>query len=256
MTRRELRERVKPQKSHTKHFKRRMISKLLSGAAMAGAALMIVATSVPANAFFSAEVAMSFAKSSPVVEELQSSHSHAMPLDVATPAVSRDGYTATSLKEQIFLVYGNRSYLYTPNPNGTIRWPFPIAVPIGSGFGYRSAPCSGCSSDHKGLDLNAGNGAPIGAIADGVVISAISDSWGYGQHVIVEHAINGQRVQSLYAHMQAGSIRVSEGDQLKAGDVVGLLGSTGASTGPHLHLEIHVNGVPVDPFAWLQANQD
>ena len=77
---------------------------------------------------------------------------------------------------------------------------------------------------------------------------------GTGNHVVVDHAINGQRVQSVYAHMRYGSIRVAEGQQMKVGDILGLVGNTGESTGPHLHLEIHLDGVPVDPFAWLKAN--
>ncbi len=246
--------RIKPHASHKKPFKRRMLSKLLSVSAMAGAALMIVSTSVPANAFFPTEASMPLTAtaSAPVAKEAQSVVS--APLAAEASMVVRDGYTASSLREQIFLRYGNRNYVYTPNPNGTIRWPFPVAVPISDGFGYRASPCRGCSSDHQGLDMTAGNGAPISVIADGVVVGVNNEDWSYGQHVIVDHVINGARIQSWYAHMTTGSIRVQVGQVLKVGDVIGLVGSTGASTGSHLHLEIHVNGVAVDPFAWLQAN--
>lgn len=240
--------------SPEKPFKRRMVAKFLSAGAITGAGLMIVSTSVPANAFFSGEASTPLVKSAPVAERVQAVEP--VPLAAALPAVSRDGYTATSLREQILLRYGNRRYLYSPNPNGTIRWPFPFAVPISDDFGYRVPPCSGCSSNHKGLDMVAGDGAPISAIADGVVVGVNNNDWSFGQHVIVEHVINGQRIESWYAHMQEGSIRVQLGDQLKVGDQIGLVGSTGASTGSHLHLEIHVNGVPVDPFAWLQENAD
>ena len=246
--------RVKPHASHKKPFKRRMLSKLISVSAMAGAALMIVSTSVPANAFFPTEASMPLTVTAtvPTTKEAQSVVS--APVAAEASMVVRDGYTASSLREQIFLRYGNRNYAYTPNPNGTIRWPFPVAVPISDGFGYRVSPCRGCSSDHQGLDMTAGNGAPIGVIADGVVVGVNSEDWSYGQHVIVEHMINGARIQSWYAHMTTGSIRVQLGQVLKVGDEIGLVGSTGASTGSHLHLEIHVNGVAVDPFAWLLAN--
>lgn len=102
--------------------------------------------------------------------------------------------------------------------------------------------------------MTEGNGAAISAIADGVVVGVNSEGWSYGQHVIVEHVINGQSIQSWYAHMAMGSIRVEVGDFLKVGDQIGQAGSTGASTGPHLHLGTYVKGVAIDPFAWLLAH--
>ena len=90
---------------------------------------------------------------------------------------------------------------------------------------------------------------------DGSDLIGINDlDWSFGQHVLVDHVINGVHIQSLYAHMETGSIRVTMGQVLKVGDEVGQVGSTGQSTGAHLHFEIHVNGQPVDPFAWLLAN--
>lgn len=79
----------------------------------------------------------------------------------------------------------------------------------------------------------------------------------YGSYVVIEHVINQQNVASLYAHMQRGSIRVKVGDHVNVAQVIGLVGSTGMSTGPHLHFEIHpggVNGEPIDPLVWLRAN--
>ena len=104
-----------------------------------------------------------------------------------------------------------------------------------------------------GTDFLGGNGNPIYAIADGVV-SISAASGGYGTHVYIDHVVNGQQLRSLYAHMQAGSTPLSAGQQVKAGDFVGLVGSTGNVTGPHLHFELTVNGTNVDPDAWLQAN--
>nr|WP_232842335.1 M23 family metallopeptidase [Terrimesophilobacter mesophilus] len=169
-------------------------------------------------------------------------------------SVTRDGYTTTSFREEIFLRYGNRNFFYTNDPNGTIQWPFAIAVPISDGYGPRVAPCPGCSTFHHGVDFIPGLGAHIQAIADGVVVGVDSGDWSYGEHVIIAHVINGVHVESLYAHMEVGSIKVKVGQEVKVGDELGLVGSTGESTGPHLHLEIHINGVPVDPFAWLKAN--
>nr|BFF13157.1 hypothetical protein GCM10025699_44600 [Microbacterium flavescens] len=66
--------------------------------------------------------------------------------------------------------------------------------------------------------------------------------------------INGQKVTSTYSHMQTGSVTVAVGDTVTVGQIVGAVGSTGNSTGAHLHFEIHLNGVPVDPYPWLTAN--
>ncbi|MCU1514980.1 MAG: family peptidase, partial [Microbacteriaceae bacterium] len=113
--------------------------------------------------------------------------------------------------------------------------------------------CSGCSSYHEGVDFTPGAGSPIGAISAGVV-SLVDTTGALGWHVVVDHVINGQNIQSVYGHMLAGSIRVTVGQQVKVTDELGQVGSTGESTGAHLHLEVHVNGTPVDPFAWLKAN--
>jgi murein DD-endopeptidase MepM/ murein hydrolase activator NlpD len=134
-----------------------------------------------------------------------------------------------------------------------VRWPFASPSPISSGFGPRKAPCNGCSSDHKGLDFNPGNGTQIQAIAGGVVRSAVSSDSGLGVHVVIEHEIDGAEVTSTYAHMQFGSLAVSKGQVVAAGDPVGRVGNTGASTGAHLHLEIAVGGKQIDPYAWLKA---
>lgn len=216
---------------------------------MVGVGLMMVATTVPANAFYSADNEVSSAKAP---AELQSQLISAAPSVELT--VTRDGYTVTSLREQLFLKYGNRSFLYKNNPNGTIQWPFPIAVPISDGYGWRLDPCSICVPFHKGVDFTPGVGSMIQAIADGVVTQVGEAHWGLGNHVIIDHVINGKHIQSLYAHMQDGTIRVTVGQTVKVGDAVGQVGSTGESTGPHLHFEIHVNGEPVDPFEWLKAN--
>ncbi len=174
---------------------------------------------------------------------------------VTTTSAARDEYTVTSWAEMLRLQYGTRNYAYElGDPNGPIRWPFPYAVPISSGFGERAAPCRGCSSMHMGVDFTPGVGTPIYAIADGVVTTSLADQWGFGTHVIITHSINGQTVTSTYAHMQAGSTALVNGQQVKVGDFIGTVGMTGTATGNHLHFEISVAGTTVDPFAWLQAN--
>lgn len=237
--------------------KRRILSQLATVGAMAGVCLILVATTVPANAFFRPVVAPSSvepleagatAKSADRTQELEVAA-------VPAPTVTRDGYTVISQQQQTAAKYGNQLLLYTNNPSGTIQWPFPTGVPITSGFGGRKvAGCGFCSTNHLGVDFTPGAGTPIQSIADGTVSLVELSSSGLGNHVMVDHVVNGQKVQSVYAHMQYGSIKVAEGQRITVGQQIGSVGSTGASTGAHLHLEVHLDGTPVDPFAWLKAN--
>ncbi len=242
-------------------------SKVTAIGALFGVAALIVSTSLPAAALYRADSASALARYSSALPESAPAQSFAAGTE-ATLAVStiagRDGYTVTlppppapvrQAKLASFTPRG--SFLYTPNPNGTVQWPFTRYVPIASGFGARDAPCGGCSSFHDGLDFLPGAGAPIGAIAPGVVTIVGQDSGGYaayGTRVVIEHVINGQKVESLYAHMIAGSPTVAVGDTVTVGQTLGLVGSTGASTGAHLHLGISLGGAFVDPYAWLIAN--
>ena len=225
-------------------------SKLFSMGAMLFAAALMVGMSVPANAFITADTSEASVQTASVSLAKQS-------LEVSAEAVDavevRDAFSVTSYAEQLKAKYGSRSYDYNVT-GGAIRWPFPYAVPISSGFGDRVAPCRSCSSNHAGLDFNPGEGAPIYAIADGVVSFTEVSNYGFGNHVFLTHTINGQKVESVYAHMQMNSIVVTTGQVVKAGDMLGLVGSTGQSTGAHLHFEIRLSGVAVDPFAWLKAN--
>ncbi|HAM27647.1 MAG TPA: hypothetical protein DCP11_13375 [Microbacteriaceae bacterium] len=219
---------------------------------MLGAGALLVATSLPAMALQGGSPADAVA-TSVVAQQPVRAQSLAVDSKVLVQSPTRDAYTVVSLAQKIRVSYTHGSFDYTNDPNGTIQWPFPVAVPISSGFGPRVAPCSGCSSFHEGIDFTPGSGVGIGAIADGVV-SLVSSSGAYGNHVIIDHVINGQKVQSLYAHMQTGSVVVTVGQAVKVTQVIGKVGSTGESTGAHLHLEIHLDGTPVDPFAWLKAN--
>ena len=237
--------------------KRRILSQLVTVGAMAGVGLILVATTVPANAFSRPDAEVASVEAAVMASESSSSEQTQALTVEAVPAstVTRDGYTVISQKQQVAAKYGNQLLLYTNNPNGTIQWPFPTGVPITSGFGGRKvAGCGFCSTNHLGVDFTPGAGTPIQAIADGTVSLVEVSGSGLGNHVIVDHVVNGQKVQSVYAHMQYGSIKVAEGQQVTVGEVLGAVGSTGASTGAHLHLEVHLDGTPVDPFAWLKAN--
>lgn len=117
-----------------------------------------------------------------------------------------------------------------------------------SGFGIRRAPMGGKIKMHEGLDIANHPGTPIRATADGV-ISFASAKAGYGQTVIIDH---GYGLETWYAHTQR--ILVRSNQRIKRGEAIALLGSTGRSTGPHLHYEVRVNGTPVDPLSYIIEN--
>lgn len=113
---------------------------------------------------------------------------------------------------------------------------------IASGFGYRIDPIYKTMKFHSGLDFTAPSGTPIYATGDGTVEEASLSDVGYGNHVVVNH---GYGYKSLYGHMIR--MKVKRGQSVKRGDVLGWVGSTGKSTGPHCHYEVMKNGTKVDP---------
>jgi murein DD-endopeptidase MepM/ murein hydrolase activator NlpD len=128
---------------------------------------------------------------------------------------------------------------------GRMGWPSG-ATTLTSYFGYRVHPIFGTRKLHSGVDIGAPAGTPIYAAADGIVVTA---GWtgGYGKAVIIDH---GNGIATLYGHSSA--LYVSPGQPVKRGQLIAATGSTGFSTGPHLHFEVRVNGTPVDPLAYLQ----
>ncbi len=119
---------------------------------------------------------------------------------------------------------------------------------ISSRFGSRVHPVWRCRSFHSGLDIANAEGTPVCAVGGGVVVFAGGGRRysGYGNVVVIEHS---PRVRTMVAHL--GAVFVAEGDRVRRGDVVGTIGSTGISTGPHVHYEIIVEGIHVDPEAWI-----
>src|SRR6476620_8181988 len=113
---------------------------------------------------------------------------------------------------------------------------------IASGFGYRIDPIYKTPKLHAGLDFSAPQGTPIYATANGTVKLATYSDAGYGNHVIIDH---GYGYETLYGHMVRVKARV--GQRVERGVVIGWVGSTGKSTGPHCHYEVHINGQEVDP---------
>ena len=125
-----------------------------------------------------------------------------------------------------------------------------------SGFGTRVHPVTGVRKLHTGVDLAAPSGTPILAVAGGRVVFA-GPAAGYGNLILIEHTVNGQRVSSGYAHMFADGIHVAVGDTVTAGQHIADVGAAGDATGPHLHFEIRPGGAtfaPVDPERWLASH--
>ena len=126
---------------------------------------------------------------------------------------------------------------------GSLIWP--VSGPVTSPFGWRIHPILGYKKFHTGIDIGVGYGTPIHAADSGTVIYA---TWmgGYGNVIIIDH---GDGLSTLYAHQS--SLAVGTGARVTRGQMIGYVGSTGFSTGPHLHFEVRVNGNPVDPMGYL-----
>jgi murein DD-endopeptidase MepM/ murein hydrolase activator NlpD len=163
----------------------------------------------------------------------------------AEDQLQRDSQNITLLIQQRI------SYLpRATRPEGTIiygtgRLSYPSRAPMTSSFGWRMHPILGYRRFHSGTDFGAGIGSPIRAANAGRVIFA-GRQGGYGNTVIIDH---GGGITTLYGH--ASELYVKEGDQVEKGQAIGAVGSTGLSTGPHLHFEVRLNGEPQDPMNYL-----
>jgi murein DD-endopeptidase MepM/ murein hydrolase activator NlpD len=178
-------------------------------------------------------------------QHLSSARSHQQHALAATKADEREfigeadalSKVSAELGAQIQAAQRSSGYSAPASSSGALAWP--LSGPVTSPFGMRWGRM------HEGIDIAASEGTPIHAAAAGRVIYC---GWeeGYGNLVVLD---NGNGVATAYAHQS--SIAVSCGQDVAQGDVVGYVGSTGHSTGPHLHFEVRVNGVAVDPFGYL-----
>lgn len=111
------------------------------------------------------------------------------------------------------------------------------------------------SAGHQGVDFLPGLGTPVLAVADGVVVQIGEPSGALGVHVVIQHTIDGETVFSTYSHMGLGTMHLALGQTVARGDLVGNVGSTGESTGPHLHFQIlDAGGTPINPLPWLEQH--
>ncbi len=160
-------------------------------------------------------------------------------LEAAESQLTQDSQNISTLIQQKVGIQSGITF------RGTGQFLFPAAGEITSGFGWRIHPILGYERFHAGIDFGSDYGSAIYAAEAGVVVFA---GWygGYGNAIILDH---GGGLTTLYAH--SSELYVSEGQTVQRGQVVAVVGSSGLSTGPHLHFEVRANGEPVDPAAYL-----
>jgi murein DD-endopeptidase MepM/ murein hydrolase activator NlpD len=123
---------------------------------------------------------------------------------------------------------------------------WPVEGRIMDGYARRTDPFSGEGAFHKGVDITAPTGTTVRTTADGIVVQAEMVAGGYGRLIIIDH---GGGVQTYYAHLS--KILVHAGQEVHRTDVIGLVGTSGRTTAPHLHYEVHMGGAPVNPGKYL-----
>jgi|LSQX01.3.fsa_nt_gb murein DD-endopeptidase MepM/ murein hydrolase activator NlpD len=151
--------------------------------------------------------------------------------------------TSKRLEQEIKNLQSRSGRKYT---GSSMVWPTPSCHNITSSFGYRKHPVTGQNRMHTGVDIGASSGASVVAANDGVVLMS---GWngGYGNCIIIDH---GGGIATLYAHNS--SLLVKQGDEVTKEQVIAKVGSTGLSTGPHLHFEIRESGTPIDPMKYFR----
>lgn len=239
---------TQPQIVAPKSRKRRG-AQIFSMVAMAFVAGLAIATSVPANALLSPEqvalqaelartstLAIGDGQSVEGTGENVNAGRDGVSVSAAQAAPTAGAYAPKKLNVNVPL-----------STNG-MRWPVD-EVKISSPFGARSL--WGTYNFHTGLDFDPAYGSPIYSIADGIVSLVEDPGPTCGVAVFIEHNVDGTKFTSVYCHMVIGSPTVTAGETVKKGDLIGNIGLTGVTTGPHLHLEIRVADSPVDPYSFL-----
>ncbi|MBD2843063.1 M23 family metallopeptidase [Erythrobacter rubeus] len=173
--------------------------------------------------------------------------------DVTQPIEEAQAESLTTGDQRFRQLFASWTSLDNAGPGGPAEQPvvaIPSRMPLAgakmtSGYGMRNHPVLRKRARHKGIDLAAPTGTPIYATADGIIERA---DWfsSYGLYIAIDH---GGDLETRYAHMS--KLAVAAGDSVRKGDVIGYVGSTGRSTGPHLHYEVRVDGVAVNPIPYM-----
>lgn len=170
-----------------------------------------------------------------------------------TPSMYNDDYeTNNNRNTQTIVVQGTAPTVEKENYRLDVEWPVVDYEQRTSHFGYRYIPnCAQCSRYHQGLDFTPGEGKAIYSIMDGEIVDAGWDG-SFGYRVVIRHVIfkNELEYTTIYAHMQPSIVtkQLQSGNKIAKGEIIGLVGNTGVSTGPHLHFEIHKNEKVLDPI--------
>jgi murein DD-endopeptidase MepM/ murein hydrolase activator NlpD len=218
------------------------------GQAVPNGACGTAASATPAGAPSQAPVANAPApiQSAPVASTASGPAVNVGPVSFSASGIRFGGSTTAAGRE-----YLNRSIRPLVNLQAAGQFIFPLSIPapITSLFGFRIHPITGDQRFHAGTDIGAPQGTPVLAIQDGVVETA-DYAGGYGMMVVLRHQTDDSQLQSRYAHLS--EILVEPGSDVKRGEVIGLVGSTGNSTGPHLHFEM----LQATADGWVLVNPD
>jgi murein DD-endopeptidase MepM/ murein hydrolase activator NlpD len=153
-----------------------------------------------------------------------------------------------ALAAKVSKLNAEKNRIQNPYSGGKLGMPIKDSYRVTSNFGTRIHPITGKRHTHTGIDFAAPQGTDIYAAEDGVVI--VAQSWsGYGNCIIIDH---GNGLWTLYGHIRNGGIKVDKGETVKKGQKIAEVGSTGNSTGPHLHFEVRKNETPVNPSSYLK----
>ncbi len=181
---------------------------------------------------------------SQIEQEIKSTNKTLKQLEAEEDEINAEAAKVSAYIKQLKL--SNARYV-----GGDMNWPAPGNYKVSSPYGNRMHPIFHRMRFHSGIDIHANSGDPIAAANGGTVIYAGSRT-GYGNTVIIDH---GGGVTTLYAHIKSRGILVREGQKVAAGDIIAKVGSTGWSTGPHLHFEYRKNGDTENPLAHLGKKQ-
>ncbi|HVB99134.1 MAG TPA: M23 family metallopeptidase [Candidatus Dormibacteraeota bacterium] len=181
------------------------------------------------------------------------------PFRVATDTFAQPKNFESSVNQFHFLVrnvsmvtmvdQSGLSLLPGPLPSNSLLVPslWPVIGPITASFGEREDPFTDEPAFHPGIDIGVPYGTPVRATADGIVVFA-GEEEGYGREVVIDH---GFGISSCYAHLSGFNTQV--GDHVDRGDVIGYVGDSGRSTGPHLHYEVRIHNTPVNPWPYMRS---